>query len=182
MRGQPCWLLQCFTDCLVAWALVPLQDSLADLQQWAASSGSRGVAALAGGLNPANIHSSGQPDGVQQSEADDVAAFLRQISVDGPLLVISASQLLGPQFRLQRIVQHALVRGLDCVCYTAHMPRPETAEGTPQAVLHFLDDSINPQARNAPLQTPSQLSAQPLLLCTVCSCAPSPVEAYLRCR
>ena len=178
MRGQPCWLLQCCIGCLVAWALVPLQDSLADLQQWAASSGSRGVAALAGGLNPANIHSSGQPDGVQQSEADDVAAFLRQVSVDGPLLVISASQLLGPQFRLQRIVQHALVRGLDCLCYTAHMPRPETAEGTPQAVLHFLDDSINPQARNAPLQTPSQQSAQPLLLCTVCPCAPSPIEAY----
>eukprot|EP00891_Asterochloris_glomerata_P002549 jgi/Astpho2/2549/Aster-x1084 len=114
---------------------MPGQDSLADLQQWAASSGSRGVAALAGGLNPANIHSSGQPDGVQQSEADDVAAFMRRVSVGGPLLVISASQLLGPRFRLQRIVQHALVRGLDCVCYTAHMPRPETAEGTPQAVM-----------------------------------------------
>ena len=129
------------------------------------------MAALAGGLNPANIHSSGQPDGVQQSEADDVAAFLRQVSVDGPLLVISASQLLGPQFRLQRIVQHALVRGLDCVCYTAHMPRPETAEGTPQAVLHFLDDSINPQARCASLHTCSALAAVHTL-----ACAPSPLQ------
>lgn len=135
------------------------------------------MAALAGGLNPANIHSSGQPDGVQQSEADDVAAFMRRVSVGGPLLVISASQLLGPRFRLQRIVQHALVRGLDCVCYTAHMPRPETAEGTPQAVLHFLNDSINPQARSASLHTSPQQLAQPLLLRTICPCALSPLDA-----
>lgn len=96
-----------------------------------------------GGLPLESVVSNGQTGSAAKGVVQDLAKFIAENGIDSNLVVVDGDYVAEPDFSVQRIVEHAAVRGKDTITYTP-APREEMTE-TDAATVSFDLPGANPK-------------------------------------
>mmetsp|Transcript_14019 Transcript_14019/g.16985 ORF Transcript_14019/g.16985 Transcript_14019/m.16985 type:complete len:512 (+) Transcript_14019:62-1597(+) len=95
------------------------------------------------GFNPKNIISNGvKSGGKKRSILEDIDLFCQKEGTDANLVVIDCDYLFHPSFNLQRIIEHATIRGKDTVTYVNLKDESQLSN---HVALELADDTTNPK-------------------------------------